>query len=166
MDKQTFTDKVIESEQTLYRISMSILKNETDCEDAVQDAILTAYSKLDTLKNEEYFKTWLVRILINTCNRAAKKKSRFVFGKAVEEESVPDSAVGTEVRLAIEKLKPKIRVVVVMKYIEGFSVKEIKDILKIPEGTVKSRLAQGRKQLGLELSGGQRPQENRTLTFE
>ncbi len=164
MDKQTFTDKVIEIERTLYRMSMSILKNEADCEDAVQDTILTAYSKLSTLKNEEYFKTWLIRILINTCNKAAKKKSRFVFGKDIEEESVPDSAVNTEVRLAIEKLKPKIRMVVVMKYIEGFSVKEIQEILKIPEGTVKSRLAEGRKQLRIELSTATR-NENRKPTF-
>ena len=70
----------------------------------------------------------------------------------VAESSVPDSAVDTEVRLAIENLKPKIRIIVVMKYIEGFSVKEIKNILKIPEGTVKSRLAEGRRQLGIELS--------------
>ena len=152
MDKQTFINKIIDNEQTLYRISMSILKNETDYEDAVQDTILTAYSKLSTLRNEEYFKTWLIRILINTCNRTAKKKSRLVLGKNIKEESVPDSAVNIEVRLAIEKLKPKIRVVIVMKYIEGFSVKEIKDILKIPEGTVKSRLAEGRRQLEIELS--------------
>ena len=152
MDKQTFTDKILQSEQTLYRISMSILKNETDCEDAVQDTILTAYSKLGSLRNEEYFKTWLVRILINTCNKAVKRKRRFVSSDDVAESSVPDSAVGTEVRLAIENLKPKIRIVVVMKYIEGFSVKEIKDILKIPEGTVKSRLAEGRRQLGIELA--------------
>ena len=164
MDKQTFTDKVIESERTLYRMSMSILKNEADCEDAVQDTILTAYSKLNTLKNEEYFKTWLVRILINTCNKAAKRRHRFVSNENIAEESVPDSAVNTEVRLAIEKLKPKIRIVVVMKYIEGFSVKEIQEILKIPEGTVKSRLAEGRRQLGMELSPTT-PNENHKPTF-
>ena len=65
MTKETFTKLVLESEKTFYRVSMSMLKNETDCEDAVQTAILTAYEKLDTLKNEEFFKTWLVRILIN-----------------------------------------------------------------------------------------------------
>ncbi len=163
MDKKTFTEKVLESEQTLYRISMSMLKNQADCEDAVQDTILTAYSKLSSLRNEEYFKTWLVRILINTCNKFLKKKSRFVSDEALENQSVPDSSVTTEIRLAIEGLKPKIRIVVVMRYIEGFSVKEIKDILKIPEGTVKSRLAEGRKQLGLELSEKKRKVPGETL---
>ena len=152
MDKQTFTENILKSEQTLYRISMSILKNQADCEDAVQDTILTAYSKLKTLKNEEYFKTWLVRILINTCNKTLRKRSRFAYDEELTEQSVPDSAVSTEVRLALESLKPKIRIVVVMKYVEGFSVKEIKEILRIPEGTVKSRLAEGRKKLGIELS--------------
>lgn len=158
MDKKTFTDKVLESEQTLYRVSMSILKNEADCEDAVQDTILTAYNKLKTLRNDEYFKTWLVRILINTCNKTLRKKSRFVFEEELVERSMPDFAVSTEVRLAIENLKPKIRIVVVMKYIEGFSVKEIKEALKIPEGTVKSRLSEGRRQLGIELSEKKRTQ--------
>ena len=69
MTRDEFSKRVLESEQTLYRISMSMLKNETDCEDAVQTAILTAYEKLSTLKEEQYFRTWLVRILINICNR-------------------------------------------------------------------------------------------------
>ena len=152
MDKNTFTQKVLESEKTLYRISLSILKNPTDCEDAVQETILTAYSKLGTLKKEEYFKTWLVRILINICSKTLRKRKRLVSVEELSEESVPDSSVRTEVKMALDALKPKIRIVVVMKYIEGFSVREIKDILNIPEGTVKSRLSEGRKKLGIELS--------------
>ena len=78
MTKEKFAELVLESEKTLYRVSMSMLKNETDCEDAVQTAILSAYEKLDTLKNEEYFKTWLVRILINDCNRQLRTKNRII----------------------------------------------------------------------------------------
>lgn len=151
MDKKAFTDKVLESEETLYRISRSILRNEQDCEDAVQDAILTAYSKLSTLKNEEYFKTWLVRILINKCNQRLKQRKRLLSAEVLPEQTNDTLGSGAEVRMAIEQLNPKIRVVVVMKYIEGFSVKEIKDVLKIPEGTVKSRLSKGREELKKKL---------------
>lgn len=151
MDKTTFTQKVLESEQTLYRVAMSMLQNDADCEDAVQETILMAYKKLNTLRNEEYFKTWLVRILINNCKKIIKKKSRFVPIEELAEQSTLDDTQGSEVRLALNKLQPKIRAVMVMKYIEGFSVKEIKSILKIPDGTVKSRLARGRELLGLEL---------------
>lgn len=146
-----FTDKVLASEETLYRISRSMLRNEQDCEDAVQDAILTAYSKLNTLKNEDYFKTWLVRILINKCNQRLKQKKRCVSAEVLPEDANDTLGGSVEIRMAIESLNPKVRIVLVMKYIEGFSVQEIKDILKIPEGTVKSRLAKGREELKCKL---------------
>ena len=152
MNKKDFTERVLECEQTLYRVGMSMLKNQTDCEDAVQDTILTAYSKLNTLKNEEYFKTWLVRILINNCNKQLKRRGRITAVEVMPENAEYSDDNSTEVKMALEKLNPKIRAVIVMRYIEGFSVKEIKEILRIPEGTVKSRLARGRELLGLELS--------------
>ncbi len=150
MTKERFTDLVLESEQTLYRVSMSMLKNESDCEDAVQTAILTAYEKLSDLKHEEYFKTWLVRILINVCH----KQLRFHSRHTELSEDLPAEANNTsrEVRDAIDRLPEKIRQTVVLYYIEEFSVKEIKQILKIPEGTVKSRLSKGRDLLRIVLS--------------
>lgn len=151
MTKETFTNLVLDSEQTLYRISMSMLKNEADCEDAVQTAILAAYEKLGTLKKEEYFKTWLVRILINECNKILRSKTKSV--EITADLQAHDSSVeNLELRLALEALPVKIRQAVVLYYIEQFSVKEIKMILKIPEGTVKSRLAKGRELLKLELA--------------
>lgn len=151
MTKETFTKLVLESEKTLYRVSMSMLKNETDCEDAVQTAILSAYQKLDTLKNEEFFKTWLVRILINVCNKQLSHKKRFIDIQEYMETAVPSSDINIDVKIALEGLPVKIREVVVLYYIEEFSVKEIKSILNIPEGTVKSRLSKGREFLKLAL---------------
>ena len=150
MTKNEFSEKVLESEQTLYRISMSMLKNESDCEDAVQTAILTAYEKLGSLREERYFRTWLVRILINVCNMQLKKRSRVISledATGVPEPSLLSHTESTELRLAIEALPVKIRQAVVLYYIEDFSVSEIKNILKIPEGTVKSRLSKGRDHL-------------------
>lgn len=150
MTREEFTDMVLDSEQTLYRVSMSMLKNEKDCEDAVQTAILKAYEKLATLKKPEFFKTWLVRILINVC------KKQLITNKPVEISDIhqienDDFTEKIELETAIETLPLKIREVIVLYYIEDFSVKEIKSILKIPEGTVKSRLLRGRELLRLEL---------------
>ena len=72
MTRETFSNLILDSEPTLYRVAMSMLRNEKDCEDAVQTAILTAFEKLGMLRREEYFKTWLVRILINVCNKQLK----------------------------------------------------------------------------------------------
>lgn len=142
MTKEKFTELVLESEKTLYRVSMSMLKNETDCEDCVQTAILTAFEKLSDLKNEEYFKTWLVRILINACNkqlRHHKKQAEFY-----DEGICDNTGIAIEIREALDKLPQKIRQTVVLFYIEEFTVNEIKEILHIPAGTVKSRLSKGR----------------------
>ena len=143
MTREEFTNLILDSEQTLYRVAMSMLRNEKDCEDAVQTAILTAYEKLETLKQEQYFKTWLVRILINVCNKQLRSAAKTT--ELHDTDITADSAeTATEIRMAIESLPVKIRQVVVLYYIEDFSVKEIKSIIKIPEGTVKSRLSKGR----------------------
>lgn len=151
MTKETFTKLVLESEKTLYRVSMSMLKNESDCEDAVQTAILTAYEKLGTLKNENFFKTWLVRILINVCNKQLNERKRFVDIQEYMETSTVTTEINIDVKIALRQLPVKIREVVVLYYMEDFSVKEIKNILHIPEGTVKSRLSKGRELLKLSL---------------
>lgn len=151
MTKETFSERVLECEQTLYRVSMSMLKNETDCEDAVQSALLAAYEKLDTLKNEEFFKTWLVRILINICNQQLRTKNRVIsLQDYTDTPSVSDDC-NIDVKIALEQLPVRIREVVVLYYIEDFSVKEISQILKIPNGTVKSRLSKGRSLLKLSM---------------
>ena len=152
MTKEKFAELVLESEKTLYRVSMSMLKNETDCEDAVQTAILSAYEKLDTLKNEEYFKTWLVRILINDCNRQLRTKNRII---SLSEYSEDVPAISNDrdidVKMALEHLPVKILDVIVLYYMENFSVKEISHILQIPGGTVKSRLSKSRKLLEISM---------------
>lgn len=150
MTKETFSKLVLESEQTLYRISMSMLKNEADCEDAVQTAILTAYEKLSSLKKEEYFRTWLVRILINVCNKQLGRRGKIINlddNEYTAEPSVPSHDKNIELKIALENLPQKFRQVIVLFYIEGFSVTNIKNILGIPEGTVKSRLSKGRSLL-------------------
>lgn len=150
MTKETFSKLVLESEQTLYRISMSMLKNEADCEDAVQTAILTAYEKLSSLKKEEYFRTWLVRILINVCNKQLGRRRKIINlddNEYTAEPSVPSHDKNVELKIALENLPQKFRQVIVLFYIEGFSVTNIKNILGIPEGTVKSRLSKGRSLL-------------------
>lgn len=153
MTRERFTELVLDSEQTLYRVSMSMLRNESDCEDAVQSAILKAYEKLSTLKKEEFFKTWLVRILINICKKQLKTRNRSTELEEYHETEMqaPASTEQVEVRLAIQALPEIIREVVVLHYIEDFSVKEIKDVLRVPEGTVKSRLFRGRELLKISL---------------
>lgn len=152
MNKDTFIDRVLEAQSTLYHVSKSILTHDQDCEDAVQGAILKAYNKLDTLKKEQYFKTWLVRIVINECYSLKRKEYPQVsYEEYFESAKADDKKDYSELYLAIQKLPEQIRITIVLYYVEGYSIEEIKDILEIPAGTVKSRLAKGRKLLKIKL---------------
>ena len=147
MDLNKFEYLVREAQDTMYRTSMSMLKNEHDACDCVQNAVLKAYENLHKLKNEEYFKTWLIRILINECKRTLKNKSRaeLLSDTTLTEISSRDNPyLNVEVAQALDSLPQKIRLVVIMFYVEDYSIKEIKRVLGIPEGTVKSRLNKGR----------------------
>lgn len=74
MTKEDLGHLIIVSTDSLYRISKSILRNETDCEDAVSEAIVKSFDKINTLQHASYAKTWLVRILINECYRIYRQK--------------------------------------------------------------------------------------------
>ena len=151
MDKTEFSRKVMEVESTLYHVSKSILHNETDCEDAVQEAILKAYTKRNTLKEVNFFKTWLTRILINECYQLLRtKKQEISYDVFMQEKPIEDKN-NSELYYAIKKLDIKHRIPIVLCYIEGYKVSEIAHILKIPTGTVKSRLSKGRNQIKLLL---------------
>lgn len=148
MDKNTFCALVRESEQTLYRVSRSILINESDCADAVQETILKAYANLKALKQEQYFKTWLVRILIRECYKIRKKARPSVPYEADMIERRADVHEDyTGLYAAIMGLKEELRIVLVLYYVNGFSTMEIARIMKIPKGTVNSRMARARKVL-------------------
>ena len=147
MDKTTFTNNILESEQTLYRVSKSILGNDQDCEDAVNNAILKAYEKLDSLKEEQYFKTWLTRILINNCNdilRCGRRECPLEEAAQIRGES--RELERCEFEDVLDALDEKYRIILVLYYGEGFKIREIAQILELEVNTVKSRLSRGRKQ--------------------
>lgn len=142
-----FEELVRKTQDTMYRTSMSMLKNEQDACDCVQNAVLKAYENLHKLRNEEYFKTWLIRILINECKRAVKVKSRteLLNDTMLPEISSRDNPyLSVEIAQTLDSLPQKIRLVVIMFYVEDYTIKEIGQVLGIPEGTVKSRLNKGR----------------------
>ena len=148
MNKEEFTQRVLEAESSLYHVALAASANKSDCEDAVQEAILTAYEKLHTLREEKYFKTWLTRILINTCFKMSRSRKNIVsFEDYMPDEAAGDNTELSEVREAVMTLPPKIRTAVVLYYIEGYSVDETAYMMRLPAGTVKSRLHKGRKML-------------------
>lgn len=150
LDKQTFTALTLEAENALYRIAWSILRNDADVEDAVQEAVLRAWEKLDSLREPQYFRTWLTRILIRECSRLRRNGSRIVPLDELPEPAAPD---GGEVWTELQSLPEPLRLPALLHYVEGYSVAETGALLRIPAGTVKSRLSRARSVLRLELEG-------------
>ncbi|MBQ5850370.1 MAG: sigma-70 family RNA polymerase sigma factor [Lachnospiraceae bacterium] len=148
IDKNKFCNLVLEYENEMYCICKTILLQEKDCCDVVQNTILRAFKALHSLKKEIYFKTWLFRILINECNRMRGKQKRIVY---LDEDVI--SIIGSdkydysELYMSIDNLNDKLRDIIILHYINGYTVEELSDMLHIPSGTVKSRLFKARQEL-------------------
>lgn len=154
MDRQEFIQQVMRQEQLLYRIARSLLRQEADQLDAVQEAITKAWAHRGDLRQPQYFATWLTRILINECRGIGRKQARTAaaledWQGARESENPWDSP--WEVSLALDALPEKLRLPMVLHYLEGWPLGDIAASLRLPLGTVKARLHRGRKALQLEL---------------
>ena len=147
MFKADFIARVRACERRLYRVARTILRSDADCEDAVQETLLRAWSKLDTLRDEQYFETWLIRILINECKTQLRR--RRITDEIPESLPAPESV--HPLLTALQELPEKYRIPLELHCIEGFSVHEAARMLRLPEGTVKWRLSRGRALLKKEL---------------
>ena len=156
MNKEDFSKQVLAAESSLYRVAKSILHNDEDCADAIQNGILKAWEKLDTLRSVKYFKTWLTRIVINECYQIVRAAQKYV---SLDEypgwdmEAVGRAEEESDVMIALARLDEKYRLPIVLHEIEGYSVKEIGKILGLSETNVGNRIFRGKKILRKELEG-------------
>lgn len=158
MEREDFLQKTLEAEKTLFHVAFSILHNEQDCADAVQEAITKAYMKKNQLQNSAYFKTWLTRIVINECYNMLRKKKQYAefCEEVIADKSYLNEYIKEEyldLYQAISKLKEKDKICVLLFYMEDYSVSQIAEVLKVSQGTVKSRLNRARRQLKELLQG-------------
>ena len=136
---------IIASEETLYRVAKSLLYNDADCADAIQEAIVKAFSKLHTLKEDTYAKTWLVKIVMNECYAIMRKEKRIISLDDYQmEDQEAEQEDYSELYEAIFKLPEPVKLCVTLYYLEGYSVKEVAQILDVTESAVKNRLLKAR----------------------
>ena len=135
---KTFMEKMIRA---------AILMNDEDIADAVSDTILTCWESIGCLREEKYFRTWMTRILINKCNDIIRRKKYILQADIPDKPYIDSGFENTEWKETINMVSDKYRLVLVLYYIEDFNTKDISEMLGMPEGTVRSRLARGREQL-------------------
>lgn len=154
MTKEQLGNLILDSERQLYSTAKTILFCDQDCADAIQETIVKAFSKIDTLKNDKYARTWLIRILLNECYNLVRRSSKFISLENLEdrqEMNAEEAKDYSELYAAVNSLKEELRLPVILYYIEDFSVREIAQILEISEGAVQKRLARARGKLRKEL---------------
>lgn len=153
MNDEDFARLVKQYEIELYRIAYVVVRNDADAQDAVCDAIVKAYEKKGRLRDCTKFKSWLIKIVINSARNLLRKESHLVYMDDVTEEVEEQQSVESdntnekELWNLVLQLENEFRVVVVLYYYENFSTKQISQMLRIPEGTVKSRLSRARERL-------------------
>lgn len=148
-DKDAFVRLMRALELSLYQTARAFLRSDADCADAIQETVLRAYKSIRSLKEPAYFKTWVVRILINECKRALQRKRNVVTLAPGYDAGAKEAGFDrVELREMVDRLEPSLRSVVLLYYYAELPLKEIGEELGLPEGTVKSRLHRARELLG------------------
>lgn len=147
-DSEAFIELINKNELSMYKAAKVILKNEEDIGDAIQETIMAAYKSIGILKDTKYFKTWLMRILINKCNDIHRKNKNLVFIDEYKEGVYTEKFdENYEFKEAYDKLSDDYKISLSLYYVSGFNSREIAEILNDNENTIKSRISRGKKQL-------------------
>ncbi len=150
-DKDAFSRLIEDVKFKLYKTGISILKNDDDTCDAIQETLISAYKNLNKLEHPEYFSTWIIKIMINKCYDIIKKNKKVVnINEKLEQVTQPYYEMycnDSELEKILNQIDSDLRTVTVMFYYDDLSVSSIAEILNIPEGTVKSRLSRAREQI-------------------
>jgi len=169
-DQATFAEQATPFLDPLYAAALRMTRNPADAEDLVQETFIRAYRGFPSFQDGTNLRAWLYRILTNTFINSYRAKQRrpeqtelddvedlYLYkrlggleaaslGRSAEDELM-DMFTETDVKDAIEALPEQFRIAVLLADVEGFSYKEIAEIMDIPIGTVMSRLHRGRKAL-------------------
>ncbi len=151
-NNEAFEQLIEENRLKMYKVAKSILKNEDDVCDAIQNALMSAYTNLNKLQNNQFFSTWLIRILINKSYDIANKNKRIYTNVTdIDEYNTNENLKSYDsydseslVENVLTKIDDDLKTITVLYYYNDYSVNEIAMILDIPEGTVKSRLSRAR----------------------
>jgi len=154
-DASAFEELMKACQEKLYRIAYSYLKNRDDALDIVSESVYRAYVNLRTLKNPEYFNTWIIRIVINQAINLKNKNQKviltedmhFITGKV--DRLTTDEIM--DLHAAMDMLDDNQKAVIILKYFEDLTITQVAEIMNRPVGTVKTYLHGALKNLRLEL---------------
>jgi len=146
--KSAFEKLIVAHKLLIYRVAKTVLSNDEDCADAIQEAIIKAYQKIETLKEPAYFKTWLCRIVLNECYQLLRQKKNVLNMEEWLEPQIKEKGYEeVELEQMLSKLPEEQSQLLKLFHIEGISVLELAHMFEVPENTMKTRLRRAREKM-------------------
>lgn len=158
-NENAFIEIVMLIKNDLYKIAKSRLSNEADIDDAIQETMLETYKSIKKLNDPNKFKKWIIKILINKCNRIYRKKYKNDI--SLDDYNLDNINLNTindiESKLnfydLIKILNYEERIIIILYYMEDYPVKEIKNILNMKENTINTHLYRARQKIKNKFGG-------------
>lgn len=151
MTEMEFIQRTEGVKKRLYRTALLYLGSESMALDAVDEAVYKGFCAYKKLRQEEFFETWITRILINVCNTELRRRRR-----ELTVEELPESAVeefdALPLKQAVARLPKELRAVIVLRFFTGLTLEETGRALSIPKGTVSTRQRRALQLLKLDLT--------------
>lgn len=154
MDSAEFEDKYYKYKDVLFRIIFTYVKNVSDTEDILQDVFIKFYERNCSFETEEHEKRWLIRVAVNQSKNHLKlfwNRKRDLFDNDLSNIFVEDASEQNEMLQKVLDLPQNVKGAMYLHYYEGYTCKEIGEILKVKESAIKMRLKKGREILKMDL---------------
>ncbi|MBS4538527.1 sigma-70 family RNA polymerase sigma factor [Clostridium sp. D2Q-11] len=156
-DKDALVELIMKEKSNYYKLAFLYLKNKEDSLDAMEDMIVILYENIYKLKKNDSFYSWSKTILVNCCKKIIKQRKKTVSIDSIKEQSYKENYEQRENKILLEKylsqLGEKYQEVIKLRYFLDLEYKVIAEILKIPLGTVKSRISYGLNKLQAKIGG-------------
>lgn len=157
-DAEAFQALIHEEKEKLYRMAFVYMRNEDEALEVFQETLYKAFESISSLKNNDYFSTWLTRILINAAVTLLKKKQKVVpmsndvleimgeAGHAMQDDQL-------DLLRAMDDMEDKYKTVLLLRFYEDYTIQQISTALDTPEGTVKTNIRRGLALLKKKMKG-------------
>ncbi|SHH90587.1 RNA polymerase sigma factor [Clostridium grantii] len=156
-DKNALVQLIMLNKRDYYKIAYVFMKNNEDAMDVMEDMIVILYENIHKLRDEKAFDRWSKTILVNCCKNTLRKKKKIILLENIKEDIYEEDFQSKEKGIILEehlsKLNEKHREVIKLRYYLDMDYKTIANIVKVPVGTVKSRISNGLKKLKESLGG-------------
>lgn len=153
-DEEAFSDLMMSISDDLYKIARIRINNEEDLNDAIQETMIAVFKSLHKLNDYKKFKFWVIKILVNKCNRIYRKKSKnersieeLEMDKLINDDGYNEVENNLNFNSLIKNLTYEEKIISTLYYMEEYTIKEIKEIIGMNENTIKTHLYKARNKI-------------------